>query len=300
MWDGRRDTAYNQVFGVIENPLEFNSSLLFVAQQIIRFYRAPYEELFGPLPALDGYETIEAPQAGCEEMPEDQVHDRCIKPGRDDDDVLGIIANMGKAIGAYERGLSCGPSRFDAWMHGDLAALDADEQAGAVLFVQHGCDECHSGPALTDQAFHNVGAANRLPNFIEPFEDPGAAVGLREALDDRLNSRGPFSDADDGRLDGLDPDDPALLGAFRTPGLRCVNRRPSFMHAAQVRSLDDAVRLFVKGGDSTGFVGEKDPRMVPLDIDSDERAQLVAFLRALEGPGPDAAAIAEPILPGTE
>ena len=46
-----------------------------------------------------------------------------------------IVSQMGKAIGAYERLLSCGQSRFDQWMAGDGSALNASEQAGAALFV---------------------------------------------------------------------------------------------------------------------------------------------------------------------
>jgi cytochrome c peroxidase len=131
-WDGRRDTAYNQIFGVIESPIEFNSSRLFVAQQIIRYYKAPYEAIFGPLPALDAYELMAPNDAGCTELPADPVAERCPKPGHDDPEVVQILVNMGKAIGAYERQLTCGPSRFDAWLHGELDALSAEESAGAV------------------------------------------------------------------------------------------------------------------------------------------------------------------------
>ena len=35
-WDGRHDTLWSQAIGVIESPVEFNSSRLFVAQQIFR------------------------------------------------------------------------------------------------------------------------------------------------------------------------------------------------------------------------------------------------------------------------
>jgi cytochrome c peroxidase len=299
-WDGRRDTAYNQIFGVIESPIEFNSSRLFVAQQIVRHYKAEYEAIFGTLPALDAYEPIEPGDAGCAELPADPVSERCPKPGHDDPEVMQILVNMGKAIGAYERQLTCGPSRFDAWLHGDLDALSAEESAGAVVFVKAGCDTCHSGPALSDQQFHNVGAANLQPNFIEPFDDPGAAAGLAGALADPLNARGAYSDGDDGRLDFVGNDTSALEGAFRTPGLRCVSRRPSFLHAGQKRSIEDVILLFDRGGDSVGFRGTKDPLMVPLGLSDEERAELAAFLRALDGPGPAPEWLASPVLPRTE
>jgi cytochrome c peroxidase len=297
-WDGRRDAAFNVVFGVIESPLEFNSSRLFVAQQIAARYRAEYEAIFGALPtSLAAHAPLAPADAGCVEMPEDPVVERCLRPGHDDDDVIRVIANMGKAIDAYQRNLACGASRFDAWVHGDADALDVDEQAGAALFVRAGCDSCHAGPFMTDQKFYNVGVAHLESLFIEPYEDPGAAVGLAGARADRLSSRGPFSDGDDGRLDAIPADTSALLGAFRTPSLRCVNMRPTFMHAGQLRSLEDVVAFFSRGGDSRYYLGTKDPAIVPLDFTSDERRQLVAFLRALDGPGPDARWLATPDLP---
>jgi cytochrome c peroxidase len=295
MWDGRRDTAYNQIFGVIESPLEFNSSRLFAAQQIARHHAVEYEAIFGLLPAgLAGHAAIAPADAGCAEMPADPVSERCPKPGHDDPDVVRVLVAAGKAIAAYERLLTCGPSRFDAWMSGDSAALTADEKAGAALFVRKGCDDCHAGPYLTDQRFHNVGSANVLPNFIAPFDDPGAAAGLSAAVADPLNARGAYSDGDDGRLDDVPSDLTALRGAFRTPGLRCVARRPSFMHAGQLRSLEDAVLFFDRGGDTAGFQGEKDARIVPLGLGSAERGQIVAFLRALNGPGPHVSLLVDP------
>jgi len=288
MWDGRRDTAYGQPFGVFDSPLEFNSSRLFVAQQMVKNYRVEYEAIFGPMPALEGYAALAPVDAGCTELPAEPVGDRCAKPGQDDDAVIRILVNFGKAVEAYERLLTCGPSRFDAWMHGDEGALDDEERAGAVVFVRAGCDRCHAGPNLSDQKFHNVGAANLFPAFIAPYDDPGAAVGLAAARGDRLSSRGPFSDGDDGRLDAIPADTEPLRGAFRTPSLRCVGRRPSFMHGAQIRTLEDVVRFFDKGGDSYGFQGQKDALMAPLGLGESERTALVAFLRALDGPGPDA------------
>src|SRR5262249_8119786 len=47
MWGGRHSTLYAQVFGPLENPLEMNSSRLFVAQRIATIYGAEYEAVFG-------------------------------------------------------------------------------------------------------------------------------------------------------------------------------------------------------------------------------------------------------------
>ena len=296
MWDGRRDTAYNQIFGVIESPLEFNSSLVFFAQQIAANHRAEYETLFGALPSLDEYPPIAAADAGCAEEPADPVTERCHKPGDDDEAIVQIVVNAGKAIGAYERVLTCGAGPFDAWARGDSSALTSQEQRGAVLFIRGGCDRCHSGSYLTDENFHNVGAGNTEVTFIEPYDDPGAAVGLAQMLADPLNSRGVFSDGDDGRLDALPFDLESLRGAFRTPSLRCVALRPSFMHAGQLRSLEAAVSQMSEGPDplGQGYQGTPDPNIVPLGWSLEERDAVVAFLRTLTGPGPEAQLLKAP------
>ena len=294
-WDGRRDSAFSQPFTPIEDPVEFNSSRLFVAQQIARLYRSDYEAIFGPMPALASYQPVAAADAGCAALPTNEVHGTCVKPGYDDADVTRVVVNMGKAIEAYTRQLTCGKSRFDAWVAGDASALSADEQAGAQLFVgKAACDSCHSGPFLTDHLYHNVGLHPDFVFFVTPIDDRGAAAGLAAVTTDSLNSKGVYSDGYDGRLDFIPQDLSSFTDAFSTPGLRCVNGRPSFMHTGQFRSLEDVVIFFNNGGDKDGFEGHSEN--YPRNLTSDERAQLVAFLRALDGPGPDPSLIAPPDL----
>jgi cytochrome c peroxidase len=199
--------------------------------------------------------------------------------------VSEVVVNLGKALGAYERLLSCGSSRFDSWMSGDTEALSFAEQRGAQLFVgKAGCVTCHSGPYLSDQKFHNVGLKPQpVAVVFLDADDRGAARGLELALGDPLNVRGKFSDGDDGRLP--DTVTPEMEGAFRTPTLRCVAQRPSFFHTGQVRTLDEVVAFFGRGGDRFGFPGKSE--LSPLGLSDEERGDLVAFLRALDGPGPD-------------
>lgn len=294
-WDGRRDTSYSVVFGVIESPLEFNSSPLFVAQQIAAHYQPQYEAVFGPLPSLDAYEPLAPREAGCVNSLALDPDERCAKPGADDEAVVRVVVNFGKAIAAYVGLLSCGPSRFDEWMRGDVTALTPEEQAGAYLFVgRGGCDGCHTGPHLTDHRFYNVGVPGSLVPFtgVDTRGDRGAARALPLVLEDWLNSRGPFSDGDDGRLDEL-PFGESLEGAFRTPGLRCRSAQKSFFHNGEYRSLHDVVAHFAAADpERTGTTGTS--VLTPLDLDREERDQLVAFLRALEGPGPAAELLGPP------
>jgi cytochrome c peroxidase len=303
MWDGRHDALYNQVFGPIESPVEMNSSRLYVAQRLFALYRAEYEAVFGAMPALDDggrFPPLDAEHTGCQPatvdpaptcngtkhgMPGDRAEFDGLTP-EDQDAVTRVVVNMGKALGAYERLLSCGPGRFDLWIHGQKDALSVAEQRGAQLFVGRGqCATCHSGPFLSDQEFHNVGLrpAPVAVVFIDQ-DDPGAAGGLAGAIADPLNVRGAFSDGDDARLPSALP--PGLSGAFRTPILRCGARRPSFMHTGQLSKLGAVVAFFGRGGDPSGYPGSNE--LTAVDLSAQDEQDLVAFLGTLEGAGPAA------------
>ena len=111
--------------------------------------------------------------------------------------------------------------------------------------------------------------------------DHGALVDLAAASTDPLGISGTFSDGNDGRLPAtLGPE---LDGAFRTPTLRCVNKRPSFMHTGTVHSLEAVVDFFSRGGDTAGFEGKDS--LSPVNLGPSEIGDLVAFLKALDGPG---------------
>ena len=139
MWDGRHDALYNQVFEALENPVDMNSSRLFAAEQIYKHYRATNESIFGAIPIpLDDkarFPELDGSTTGCSRLlPDDtgalRTGSRChgipgdkaefdnLSSEDDRTEVTRIVVNMGKALGAYERLLSCGPSRFDAWASG--------------------------------------------------------------------------------------------------------------------------------------------------------------------------------------
>jgi cytochrome c peroxidase len=89
---------------------------------------------------------------------------------------------------------------------------------------------------------------------------------------------------------------PELEGAFRTPTLRCAAAHPSFMHTGQLAQLSQVVDFFDRGGDHAGdFPGSNE--LQPIGLSVRERADLTAFLGALQGPGPDAALLTAPSTP---
>jgi cytochrome c peroxidase len=307
-WGGRWDSFYGQAIGVFESEVEANSSRLFVAYQVLANHREEYESLFGPLPAFDDttrFPPLGASEAGCRVL--DSLTNACPTPMRgrpgdaaefdglsidDQNAVNKVVVNIGKALGAYQRLLTCGQSRFDAWVQGDDTALSAEEQRGAELFVGKArCVECHSGPFLSDERFHNVGLkAEFVATVFINRDDQGAELGFSELRVDALNSKGSYSDGDDGRLPAETP--AGALGAFRTPKLRCVAGRPSFMHTGQFRTLEEVVAFFNRGGDPFGYPGTNE--LTPLGLTLEERNDLVAFLKSLDGPGAAAHLLSEP------
>jgi cytochrome c peroxidase len=306
-WDGRRDALWNQAAGVMESEREFNSSRLFVAQQIARNHRDAYEALFGALPPLDDrarFPLLTPEETGCVERttPNGAEYDCRGRPGDgaeydamtadDQAAVTQVMVDAGKAIAAYLRELRCGPSRFDAWLDGDRSALSESELRGARLFVgRAGCVSCHSGPLLSDGAFHNVGMSPApVAVAIIDVNDRGAAAAIPEALEDPLSTAGVFSDGDREKLPAAAA--PEHEGAFRTPSLRCIARQPSFMHTGQLKTLSGVVSFFSRGGDRSGYPGTSE--LTPLELSEEERADLVAFIGSLDGPGPDAELLTAP------
>ncbi|HEV8549562.1 MAG TPA: cytochrome c peroxidase [Polyangiaceae bacterium] len=307
-WDGRRDAIWNQALGVMESNREFNSARLFVAEQLFRLYRDPYETVFEAMPPFDdagrfpqlsgdtaGCVEVSTPQGStfrCRGVPGDGADYDGMAPG--DQKLVTVAAvNATKALDAYVRRLRCGPGRFDAWLDGDANALSASERRGAALFVgSAGCATCHSGPRLTDGQFHNVGLSPAVVAVaILDDDDHGAATGVAAALEDPMSTAGEFSDGD---REALPPSaGPELEGAFRTPTLRCSASHPSFMHTGQLKDLAQVVAFFNRGGDPAGhYPGNNE--LTPLGLGSREQADLVAFLGTLVGPGPDPSLIGAP------
>jgi cytochrome c peroxidase len=151
--------------------------------------------------------------------------------------------------------------------------------------------DCHSGPQFSDGKFHNVGLRPApVAVAFTDLNDRGAGEGLALALEDPLNTRGSFSDGDRGVL-------PVTVGtefegAFKTPTLRCIADQPSFMHTGQHESLNVVVRFFNRGGDPAGYPGTNE--LGPLGLSDREVTDLVAFVKALQGPGPATALLAPP------
>ncbi len=296
-WDGRKDSLWAQALGPLEDGAEHGTNRTRVAQLVASHYRPDYESLFGPLPRLDGLPADAGPKGSAAEQAAWAAVDT-----RRREAVSRVFANIGKAIAAYEKSLQHAPTRLDGYvdavLRGDAAArnlLQADEARGLRLFIGKAqCVSCHNGPLFSDQQFHNTGVPPR--DAARP--DRGRAAATAAVRGDEFNCLGPFSDARPEQCQELRfmvTDDPALEGAFKTPGLRGVAGRPPYMHAGQISTLEQVVRHYVAAPHAAVGHSELTHRhadtatathaeRAPIELSDAEIADLVRFLGTLSAP----------------
>jgi cytochrome c peroxidase len=280
-WDGRGDSLWGGNLLPLERSTSNNATRLQLAHVVFDHYKADYEALFGPLPDLSN--TTRFPPTGKPGSPE---FDR-MAPA-DQDAVNRVFANVGKALAAYERRLVSNafqPSAFDRMLAGDDTAMTAEAIRGARLYVgKAACDECHRGPAFTDQKFHNIGVPQTGEHAFET--DVGRYQGIPLVKDSLFNRAGAFSDAlDDSHLRNLALR-PADVGEFKTPTLRNVSKTGPYMHDGVYASLGEVVDHYNRGGGMGDFSGTKEVTISPLLLDSQEMSDLVEFLSSLDDGDP--------------
>lgn len=183
-----------------------------------------------------------------------------------------------RAIAAFERAETNSiDSPFDQYMRGE-GALSESAVRGMVVFQgRAGCVQCHNGPLLTDEGYHNVG----VPKNSRFEEDPLSQIALRYQHYSRGVSEAVYRSAD-GDL-GLyyttkrDVD----KGKFRTAPLRYLKYTAPYMHNGVFMTLKDVVEFYDLGG---GSDTSKSELLRPLDLTDQDKADLLAFLDSLSGP----------------
>jgi cytochrome c peroxidase len=191
------------------------------------------------------------------------------------------MVTLGRAIAAYEASLLKGDSRFDRALYGgDHAALTEPEWRGYEVFVtKGGCAACHeigaTSALFTDQSWHDTGVAFRARNEATARVDLAPGVSTSVALSAFVSDR-PDPQSDLGRFEITK--DPSDRWAFATPSLRGVKDSWPYMHDGSFATLQEVVAFYDLGG---GPNPNLDPRLKPLGLSDDEKAALIAFLKAL-------------------
>jgi cytochrome c peroxidase len=271
LWDGRADSLWAQAVLPFEDATEFGSSRLFVAHAVFDRHRSDYEPIFGPLPPLD-----DAGRFPANGKPGDAAWE-AMSPA-DREAVTRVLADVGKSIAAFERSLRVKPNALDRYADGDAAALTAPQKAGLRAFFDAGCAQCHHGPRLTDDAFHNL----RLPTGrADKAADRGRADGIPHLLSSEFLRSGRFSDA-------AGPPPPALptstgeTGAFKTPGLRGVPFTMPYGHGGGFGGLASVIEAHRTGGlPGGGRFAAGDAEPWAQGFDPALAAPIEAFLRTL-------------------
>ena len=285
-WDGRRDSLWSQALSPLEDPAEHGSNRM----RLIRLvgadpdYRIRYESLFGAFP--DFSDPARFPNDAAP-LPGTPLADAWTSMQESDRHLVNTVyANIGKAIGAYERLIVPGPSRFDAYVraldNGDdaTAIFNVPEILGLQLFIDEArCTECHNGPLLTNNEFHNTGM---LSSPGAP-PDRGRIDGVRKVLADPFNCLGSYSD-DDMRscpeLDFVRTGD-ELVGSTRTPSLRTLSETAPYGHKGQQETLADVLRQY--NDSPLAMIGHNEAEF-PLGLSRRELGWLEDFLHTLDAP----------------
>jgi cytochrome c peroxidase len=293
-WDGRKDSLWSQALGPLEDAAEHASNRTRIAQIVRRHYSSEYEGVFGPLPNGNGWPEDAGPLGSPA-----QQRAWSSMPAASQAEVNRVFANVGKAIAAYERGVTYGASRFDRYVQATLDRDAAGQQVltpaevrGLRVFIGAGqCATCHNGPLLTDHHFHNTGVPQRSASRA----DLGRAAAIATVSRDEFNCLGPYSDADPKKgcqeLRFLvDEGDAALVGAFKTPSLRNVALRAPYMHAGQISTLRAVVAHYAAspaakvGHSELARADHAHAERLPIRLSDSQIDELVSFLESLSGP----------------
>ncbi len=181
-WDERAATVEEQALGPLTNPVEM---------------AMPSEaHVVATLKSIPGY--VEA--------------FRKVFPGEKDPITP---ANLGKAIGAFERKLVT-PSKWDRYLaNKDESLLTADEKAGFTKFVMTGCTACHAGPLVGGMMFQKAGLVKPWPSL-----------------------------ADGGRFEVTKNEADRMM--FAVPTLRNIAKTAPYFHDGSVQSLEEAVKMMAE------------------------------------------------------
>lgn len=157
---------------------------------------------------------------------------------------------IAKAIAAFERTLISNESAFDRWLAGDRKAITMSQWRGFKVFAdpsKGNCAVCHSGANFTDNSYHNIGLAQGREADIGRFKIHNVA---------------------------------SMKGAFKTPTLRDIELTAPYFHNGSAATLNQVVGHYARGGDDRSNLS---PFMKPLKLNDREKADLVAFMKALTG-----------------
>lgn len=221
-WDGRAASLEEQSKGSIQNTFEMNNTL---------------EAALDHVNAQPQYKALIQTAYGAQAI---------------------SVNDMMGALASFVRTVRPPKSVADEVIAGNTKVLTDQQLLGLHLFrTKARCMNCHSGPLLTDNAFHDIG----LSFYSRRNQDLGRFEATR------------------------DKDD---LGKFKTPSLRGVFQAGPWMHNGLFPDMHGLMRLYnigmgVVAGDPAKdpFIPPKSPHMKAINLNAQEIDALVEWLRLL-------------------
>ena len=208
-WDGRAKDLQDQAFAPINSESEMHSEMHEVMRSLSKSktYKGLFKKAFGD----DGIDPFK----------------------------------MTEAIATFEKTVVSGKSRFDEFIDGDKKALNNSELRGLHLFrTKARCINCHNGPLLSDNSFHNSGFS-------------GKDEGLYKVTHKEEDMR-----------------------KFKTPSLRDVSKTGPWMHDGSMKNLEQIVSRY----NHAKFPPGTDLLIKNLGLSNKETKDLIAFLNAISAP----------------
>ncbi len=187
------------------------------------------------------------------------------------------INDAWRAVAAYQRTVITDAKQvpFDRWLAGDKKALNDQQLRGMALYNgKAACLQCHNGALASDQKFHRIG----VPEPAAFKDDALLQITHRWQQYQKGVPELKYRDAPmDAGLYYITKN-PKDVGAFRTPSLRELKYTAPYMHNGVFGTIEEVVDFYNAGG---GSVAGKSPLVKPLNLNAQEKADLVAFLNAL-------------------
>jgi len=247
-WDGRAPSLEEQSKGPIANPVEMSNTHDVCVADLgdVPGYKLQFERIFPDGVTIDNVAKAIA------------SFERVLVTAPTPWDYYEQLHNFEQAYGDDLEDLDAlkedDPDTYDEYVQlkadADAHPLSASAQRGGELFFgeKAGCTACHVGANFSDELYHNLGV--RM-DAAEP--DLGRFVVTKDEKD---------------------------RGAFKTPTIRNVALTAPYMHDGSQKTLAEVVEWYDKGGHPNSNL---DPKIKPLNLTDQEKADLVAFMEALTG-----------------
>jgi cytochrome c peroxidase len=309
-WDGRASSLEDQSQGPVGNPLEMFGGKADAWEEAVARMRASPEyvkaflAVFGHAPTRDAaakaiatYERTVLLGNSLQDRAEALMRQRVT----DEESGKFELKAEDYAAALKDEFARKGPALQDLGLDPGKDAGRAGETANRLLngrtlfFNKARCSNCHAGDTYTDHGFHNLGVG-ATPEGGLPQAEFGRYLRLPTGHKDV-----------------------ALVGAFKTPGLRGLLQTAPYMHDGGEKTLEQVVDFYDRGGNVNPYLSEKmrdtdaeaatlkaraegkpvDPAVrtfgptrkpvipLKLNLTAAEKADLVLFLRALNGDPPD-------------